>query len=108
MARKSMQQTVEEEENQTSSHEQAMLIEVGPENLAQITPIAKEYKKVVTQRVSLNAREKELKEQLRALIHSSGLKRLADGSIRFKCDGMLVVVTPQDEKISIKEDKDEG
>ena len=41
------------------------------------------------------------------MVKDAGLKRLDDGTIRFKVDGMLITVTPRDELIRVKEDDDE-
>ena len=57
------------------------------------------------ERIRLNAEEKTLKDEIREYAHSSGMKRFPDGSYKFKCDGMIVEITPQDEKVSVKEEK---
>lgn len=91
-----------QEEVDKTDGEQLELIEVGPENIKKILPIAKAYKKVVSERVALNAKEKVLKEKLRDFAHTSGLKRLPDGSIRFSCgEGVKVELFPQDEKVKV-------
>lgn len=87
--------------------EQMDLIDVGPENLKQIKPIAKKYRQAVKERMAAGETEKDLKEQLLAMVKDANLKRLDDGTIRFKVDGMLITVTPRDELIRVKEDDDE-
>lgn len=87
--------------------EQMDLIDVGPENLKQIKPIAKEYRAAVKARMAAGETEKDLKEQLLAMVKDANLTRLDDGTIRFKVDGMLITVTPRDELIRVKEDDDE-
>jgi len=87
--------------------EQLDLIDVGPENLKEIIPVARAYKKIISERVTLTAQEVKLKEKIKKFVHESGLKRLPDGSFKFKSDGVLITVTPQDEKVKVKEDAEE-
>lgn len=87
--------------------EQLELIDVTPENLKKIKPVAKQYKAAQARRVKALDEEKALKAQIIQLVKEAKLKRLADGTIRFHCDGMLVTITPRDEVVRIKEDADE-
>lgn len=86
--------------------EQMALIDVGPENLAAITPVAKRYQAAQQRRAKALKEETAAKEEILALIKDAGLNRLEDGSIRFRCDGMLISVTPRDELVRVKEDND--
>ena len=86
--------------------EQLDLIDVGPENLEKIAPHARRYKAALKKRLAdldLEVKEKNIIQQL---VHESGLKRLPDGSIKFRCEGMRIELIPTDEKIKIKEDEE--
>ena len=89
-----------------SKNEQMDLIDITPEQLKKIAPKIRRYKACVTERIALNAEEKKLKELIKQFAHESGIQRLEDGSIKFGCDGLIVSVTPQDEKVSVKESKE--
>jgi|GEM_PF-2311584 len=87
--------------------EQLSLIDVGPENLKEIMPWARRYNAAMHERLAALQKECEAKEKILALVKEAKLSRLPDGSIRFKCQGMTISVTPRDEVIQIKEDKPE-
>ena len=104
MARKKNQ-----EQETVTVGEQLELIDVGPANLKAIKPIARRYRNAMKRRVDALAEEVEAKQQILALIKDAKLSRLQDGTIRFKCDGMLITVTPRDELVKVKEEsEDEG
>lgn len=105
--KKTMQEKVEEGEALYEPGEQMDLIDVTPEELKKIRPVVKKYKQVVKSRVALTAEEVELKNKIKEFVHASELKRLPDGSIKFRCDGFLVEVTPRDEVVKVKEANDE-
>ena len=94
--------------DETTTGEQLDLLDVGPENLKEIVPVARAYKKIMTQRVSMLAEEVDLKEKIKSFVHKSGLKRLPDGSFKFKCEGVTVKVIPGEEKVNVKENEDKG
>jgi len=106
MGRKKQKQ--EEEGTVTTGGEQLVLIDVGPENLRRITPIARRYRAAMKRRVQALAEEVEAKVKILELVKEAKLSRLQDGSIKFKCDGMTITVMPRDEKITVKEEKDDG
>lgn len=81
---------------------------MGPENLKEIKPYAKRYKAAMQRRVEALQEEVEAKQKILSLIKEANLSRLADGSIRFKCDGLLITVTPRDELVKVKDDSDEA
>lgn len=88
--------------------EQLQLIDVGPENLKKIKPVAKKYEAAKRRRMAAGEEESELKQQLLALVKEANLSRLPDGTIRFKVDHMTITVTPRDELVKVKdEDEDE-
>lgn len=86
--------------------EQMDLIDVAPQHLAEIKPIARKYRAAVKRRMKAGEEEVQLKQEILALIKSENLTRLPDGSIRFKCDGMTITVTPRDELVKVKEEGD--
>jgi len=90
-------------ESESTSGEQMDLIDVTPKELKRILPIAKEYRRVVKQRVKLTAKEVTLKGQILEEVKKAKLPRLDDGSVRFKCDGITISVTPRDELVKVKE-----
>lgn len=83
--------------------EQLDLIDVTPEELKNILPIVKAYRRVVKDRVELTNKETELKKKSLAAIKDAGLKRQEDGTIKVTIDGITIIVAPQDDKITIKE-----
>lgn len=87
--------------------EQLELIDVGPENLKAIKPIARKYRAAMQLRVDALAEEVDAKQKILAMVKQAKLSRLMDGSIRFKCDGMLITVTPRDELVKVKEEHED-
>jgi hypothetical protein len=85
--------------------EQIPLIDVGPENLKKIAPVAREYKKVLRNRIKLLSAEVKLKQKLHGLIKQSKLKPV-DGKIKFFCEGLDIEVEYRDEVIHIREHKE--
>lgn len=98
------------EDSEVEVGEQMELIDVSPENLAEIKPVAKQYRAAVKRRMKAGEAEQELKQQLLAHVldgvKAGKITRLPDGSIRFKCDGMTISVTPRDELVKVKDDED--
>jgi hypothetical protein len=86
--------------------EQIPLIDVGPQELKKIIPLAKNYKAAVKTRVTALEEEVAYKKQLLELVEAEGLSRDAKGKIRFKADGLEITVTPRDNLIQVKEKKD--
>lgn len=86
--------------------EQMDLLDVSPANLKQIIPVAKKYRQAVKRRMVALEEETKLKGQILDLVRDAKLHRLADGSIKFKCDGMLITVTPRDELVKVKDEED--
>ena len=87
--------------------EQLELLPVSTELQKTLKPILRKYKEAQTQRIGFGHEEKKYKTQILNIVHEQKLKPLDDGKIRFHCYGTLVVVAPQDEKITIKEDADD-
>jgi len=104
MARKTTTELRDTKKTEDTSGEQLDLIDVTPENLKAIKPVAKKYKAAVERRVTALEEEKGLKVQILSMVKEAKLKRLADGTIRFHCDGMMITVTPRDELVKVKED----
>lgn len=101
-----VQAAEDEVEVETPAGEQMDLIDVGPENLEKIAPHARRYRAAMKKRLAaleIEVREKGIIQQL---VHDSGLKRLPDGSIKFKCEGMRIEIIPSDEKIKIKDEEE--
>ena len=79
------------------------LIDVLPEKCKPIIEVARRYKKVQQERLAALKEETELKQKVLGLVKNAGLKPLADGIIRFTCDGFTISVEPRDELIKVKE-----
>jgi len=90
-----------------TSGDQLALIDVDPENMKSIIPIARRYKKVQAARLAALNEEVELKQKILKLAREAKLQRLDDGKIKFKCKGVVITITPQDDKVSVKEDSTE-
>lgn len=85
--------------------EQMALLDVGPEHTREIAAAGRRCK--ILQRARLKALDAEVKEKqkIRQLVEKENLTRLQDGRIRFKCDGLLIEITPRDELVTVKEEK---
>jgi len=81
------------------------LIDVTPKDAGPIIKKARRWREIMRQRVELLAKEVALKNEILVDIKDAKLKRLKDGVIRFTYDGYTLTVTPQDEKLNIKEVK---
>lgn len=93
---------------ESTSGKQLELIDVSPENMKKIKPIARKYKATQKRRMEAGEEEADLKQQILALVKEANLTRLQDGSIRFKCDGMTITVTPRDELVKVKSEGDDA
>jgi hypothetical protein len=85
--------------------EQLQLLEVGPTNLKAIRPRLAAYKEAMEERVKWLATEVKEKQAVLELVHKGGMKRLENGNIEFVCDGLLIKITPVDEKIKIGKER---
>lgn len=83
--------------------EQMDLIDVGPENLKAMKPVARRYKAAQKRRIEALADEVKEKKRMLELIVGAKLKPDEDGVVLFTVDGMTVKATPQDWKLSVKE-----
>ena len=86
--------------------EQLDLIDVAPENAKPIIALARRYKKIVSARVDLTSQEVKLKKEIVDLVRAAKLQPLNGGVIKFKYNGVTVSITPRDELVKVKEDKD--
>ena len=100
-------QSLDSSQGSSTSGEQLDLIDVGPENLKEILPVARAYKKIVAARVPLTRQEVELKTKIRSFVHGSGLKPQPDGTFKFRCDGITIKIKPQEEKVTVTIDEDD-
>lgn len=98
--------TKKQEKAPSTSGEQLDLIDVAPEHLAEIKPLAERYRRALRARLDALEEETAAKQDLLSLIKESNPTRLPDGSIRFRCDGLLISVTPRDELVKVKEETD--
>lgn len=91
--------------SKVSVGEQMPLMDVGPENLKKIAPVAREYRSILKERLKLTVQEVKLKKKLHELIKESKLNQV-DGKIKFACEGLDIEVEYRDEVIHIKEHKE--
>jgi len=82
------------------------LIDVGPLEMEEIATLATAYKKAQTQRIKSLREEIDCKNKIKELVEKAGLKRLPDGTIKFRCDGMLITLTPRDELVRVTDVKE--
>lgn len=80
------------------------LIDVLPEDAKPIIEAAKVHKELVSQRTALLAKEVAQKKFVLKMVQDAGFQRLSDGTIKFACDGWMIIVAPQDEKLTVKEE----
>ena len=90
----------------STTGEQLPLIDIAPENSKEITACAKRYKKAQGIRIDALVQEKAQKAIMLDLVKKAKLKPLADGTIRFRCDGHTITVTPSEYKVKVEGDKD--
>jgi len=82
-----------------------MLIDVGPENGKVIIEAVREYKKHQADRLAAGKKEFDAKQKVLTLVKEAELQRLPDGTIKFTYEKVIIKVTPQDDLITIKEEK---
>ena len=87
--------------------EQLDLIDVAPKNAKPMIEEGRLYKKAQKARQKFLAEEVKHKDKIRQLAKDAGLHRLEDGVIRFTYDGVTICITPQDEKVTVKEEDGE-
>lgn len=63
----------------STAGEQMPLIDVAPENLKKIIPVARQYRAAVKRRMAEGDAECKLKKKLRGLIEDADLKRDREG-----------------------------
>ncbi len=103
---KTKKKTGPKKEAKKEKGEQLDLINVAPENAKPIIAKARRYKKVQATRLAALAEEKKLKEEIKSDVKAAKLQPLKGGVIKFKHNGVTVIITPQDEKVRVIEDKD--
>lgn len=86
------------------SGEQLPLIDVLPEDAKPIIEAAKLYKEYMLERITWSGKEVAQRNLVREMVAKAGFQRLPDGTIRFSHDGVTITITPQDDKISVKEE----
>lgn len=68
--------------------------------------VQKRYKQFQKERLAALAQEKDEKQNLLRLIDDADLQRLDDGRIRFRCDSLIITITPRDELVQIKDESE--
>ncbi len=86
--------------------EQMELIDVLPEKAKPIIKAARKYRKIILERLALQEKEAEAKENISALIQAAKIVPLnKEGVIHFKYEGVDITVIPGKEKIKVKEEE---
>jgi len=91
----------------TEKNEQLDLIDVHPENAKEILRVAKTYKRLQKERLTISDKQVNAKQKILDLVKQAKLKRLEDGTIKFSLDSITISITPRDELVKVK-DKDEA
>lgn len=91
---------------ETEVGEQLDLIDVSPENAGPMIKAGRAYNKVKKTRLTALAEEVKLKDKIRQLAKDAKLQRLEGGVIRFRHKGVTICITPQDEKVTVKEEEE--
>lgn len=82
-----------------------MLIDVLPENIAEIVEAVKVYKGHQQRRLAALQKEVAQKEMVKALVKKAKLKPQDDGKVKFSHEGFTIVMTPRDVLIQISDTK---
>jgi hypothetical protein len=84
--------------------EQLELIDITPENMKEILPVARRYQKHKDARMKALDKEVKAKQELLTLIKAANLAPLDDkGTIRFKCDDFIIIAKPKEWSLKVKE-----
>ena len=89
--------------NKVEVGEQMELIDVLPKKARPIVKKAQEYRKAVENRQKWGSKEAALKAEIGAMIADAKISRLANGVIRFSCDGVLITQTPRKELLQVQD-----
>lgn len=104
MAKKTNKEEKAEAKESNASGKQLELIDVAPENAKPIIAAGRRYKKAQKARLEALAEEIKLKDKIRQLAKDANIKRLENGVIRFTYNGVTICITPQDEKVTVKDE----
>ena len=104
--KKAVKKDAEAKTGKKKTGEQLPLIDVMPKEAKPIIEAARRYKVFQTARLKALKGEVEQKQLILDLVSKAGFQRLKDGKIRFEHEGVTITVTPQDDKIDIKEKKE--
>ncbi len=90
-------------QQQVTSGEQLDLIDVGPENLEKMRPVASRCKVAEKKRLKAVAEKKKGHREMVELVKEAKLLPNEKGNIEFVVDGLRVKVTPHDWSVSVVE-----
>lgn len=82
---------------------------VGKPSIPEIDKAAEAYCAARDKRLMASGKEVEAKQKLAGILkaHAEEIGRAPDGGIRYEFDGRLVELVPTDEKLRVKDIKDE-
>ena len=100
-------QVAKDEKGKAGKGEQMDLIDVGPEHSKELRKQALVYKAASTQRQVWTKTEADEKVKFLEMVRKEKLKRLPDGTIKFKIGTTTMKITPRDELVQVTEDKEE-
>lgn len=87
--------------------EQLDLIDVSAANAKPIIKVAREYVKHRDARIAVGKKEAEYKHRVIALVEAAELQPLEGGKIKFKYDGLTILVAPKEMELKVKDEKAE-
>lgn len=83
--------------------EQMDLLDVGPENLELMKPVARRCKVAEKKRAKAVDEKKKAEAEIVELVKDAKLKPNAQGNIEFVVDGLRVKVKPHEWKVTVSE-----
>ena len=97
---------MEKPEKKPAKGEQLDLIEVDTAHAKEFRRLATRYKNAQKQRMQFGFEEVKYKDQLRALAKECNIQADADGKMKFRADGCVITITPQEAKVGVKWDEE--
>ena len=81
-----------------------LIPDARPANEKEIARVANDYRMALREQCAALSVAKERKEELLALVKEAKLTPTDDGKIQFHAGGLLIMVTPRDELVRVKDE----
>ena len=88
---------------EVAKSEQLDLIDVQPENAAEIAKYAGQYREVVARRIKLAEKEVDLKQKILRLFDDGNVQRLDKGKRKLKVGHFMIETEPKEESVKVRE-----